>query len=41
VNALMSYVLGPQDGFFLGKAEKLALGGPSTLRRFAYTHRYL
>jgi hypothetical protein len=38
VNALMSYVLGPQDGLLLCKAEKLALGGPSTLRRFAYTH---
>jgi hypothetical protein len=37
----MSYVLGPQDELLLGKAEKLALGGPSTLRRFAYTHGYL
>jgi hypothetical protein len=41
VNALMSYVLGPQDGLLLRKLEKLAFGGPSTLRRFAYTHGYL
>jgi hypothetical protein len=38
VNALMSYVLGPQDGLLLRKAEKLEFGGPSSLRRFAYTH---
>ena len=38
VNALMSYVLGPQDGLLLRKAEKLTFGSPATLRRFAYTH---
>jgi hypothetical protein len=37
----MSYVLGPQDGVLFRKAEKLSFGGPSMLRRFAYTHGYL
>jgi hypothetical protein len=34
----MSYILGPQDGVLFRKAEKVAFGGPSSLRRFAYTH---
>ena len=37
VDALMSYVPGPQDGLLLGQAENLA-DGASTLRRFAYSH---
>jgi hypothetical protein len=41
VNALISYVLGPQDELFLRKAEKLAFGGSSTLCCFAYTHGHL
>jgi hypothetical protein len=41
VNALMSYVLGPDDRLLLGKAEKLVFGGSSTSRGFAYTHKYL
>jgi hypothetical protein len=41
VNALMSYVHRPQDGFLRCEAEKVAFCGPSALRRFAYTHRYL
>jgi len=41
VNALTSYILGPQDGLLLRKPEKLAFGGPSILRGFAYTHWYL
>ena len=41
VNALMSYVLSPQDGVLFRKAKKVALSGPPSLRRFAYTHGYL
>jgi hypothetical protein len=41
VNALMSYVLGPQNGSLLGEAEKLASCSLSASRRFAYTHKYL
>jgi hypothetical protein len=37
----MSYIPGSQDGLLLGKPKKLASGGPSTLRCFAYTHIYL
>jgi hypothetical protein len=40
VDALMSYVPGPDDGLLFREAEKLA-DGASTLRRFAYTHLYL
>ncbi|HEX5476185.1 MAG TPA: hypothetical protein VFX12_16115 [Vicinamibacterales bacterium] len=41
VNALTSYVAGPQDRLSLSKAEKFVCGGSSTSRRFAYTHSYL
>jgi hypothetical protein len=41
VNALTSYVPGSDDRLLPGKAEKLAFGGSSTSRRFAYTHKYL
>jgi hypothetical protein len=37
VDALTSYVAGPQHGLLLREAEKSA-DAASTLRRFAYTH---
>jgi hypothetical protein len=40
VDALTSYVPGPQDGLILREAEKPA-DAALTLRRFAYTHLYL
>jgi hypothetical protein len=41
VDALMSYVAGPQNGLFLGKTENVTRGGAWLLRVFAYTHRYM